>query len=78
MSTLNSSKILLLISVGSYINFTRVNQSSEINNKRAQNAIDGDLFSFSKTEIGLNESWWGTFEAPTRVVWIFIGVGQGK
>nr|XP_022316407.1 uncharacterized protein LOC111120053 [Crassostrea virginica] len=65
------------VSVGSNINFTRVNQSSEINNKRAQNAIDGDLFSFSKTEIGLNESWWGTFEAPTRVVWIFIGVGQG-
>nr|XP_022313944.1 uncharacterized protein LOC111118668 [Crassostrea virginica] len=61
-----------------FINFTRVNQSSQVNNKTAQNAFDGDVFTFSQTDVGVNETWWGTFEFPTQIEWIFIVVGKGN
>lgn len=56
------------------------NQSSLTNSKGSGpiNAVDGNVLTSSITNNGLNEFWWGMFDAPHKISSLFVVVGKGN
>lgn len=41
-------------------------------------AVDGNVLTSSITDIGLDEFWWGKFDAPNKISSMFVVVGKGS